>query len=162
MREKTRAFLRRRLDAYEGRADKKDERYYSWLGRGMDALDHRPTLKRFFYVLLGLELLYWIFVLVFPVPVMGLIDFLNEWSNKGLVFVFGAVFGTGLYISYVLFRFKFPDLEDNQPGDGPVIGAYSQQIGVERKFRVWIASVIVGVLNILALMAVEIFRVYGL
>lgn len=127
----------------------------------MDALDHRPTLKRFFYILIGLELTYWFLVLVFPLQVFDLVQFLNDWSVKSLALLIGVVFGTGLYIVYALFRFKFPDLEDNQAADGPVIGAFSQQRVIERKFRVWIASVVAGVLNVLALTGAELFRVGG-
>lgn len=126
----------------------------------MEALNDRPTLKRFFYLLLGLELVYWLLVLIFPLFVLNVIEFLTDWSSKGLALVFGAVFGTGLYIAYVLFRFRFPDLEDSPPRHGPVIGAYSRQIGIERKFRVWVVSVIAGMVNVLALWTAEIFRAY--
>ena len=159
MREKARKFLRKGLDSYEGRFEKKDDRYSSWISRGMDALDDRPTLKRFFYVLLVLEGAYWSLVLFLPLEVFRFFEFLDEWSNKGIVIVVGIVFGTGLYIAYVLFRFKFPNLEDTPPEGGPVIGAYTQQAGNERKFRVWIASVVVGILNLLTLTIVELLRI---
>lgn len=122
MREKTAKFLRRQLDSYEGRFEKKEERYSSWVTRGMNALDDRPTLKRFFFVLLGLEVVYWCSVLFFPFSVLHVLEFVGEWSDKSLVLILGCVFGTGLYIAYVLFRFKFPDLEDGRPENEPVIG----------------------------------------
>jgi hypothetical protein len=162
VRDKARQFLRRGLDKYESRTEQKDERYWSRLNRGMEALDDHDALKRFFYILIGLECIYWFLVLVFPGQVIDLVRFLSQWSNKVLAIMLGTVFGTGLYIAYVLFRFKFPDLENNVPGDGPINAAYSQQAGIERKFRVWVGSVVAGIANLFLLVAVAIVRVYGL
>ncbi|MBX3291265.1 MAG: hypothetical protein KF881_00050 [Acidobacteria bacterium] len=162
MPENIRKSLRKGLDKYEGHYEKKEERYWSWVSRGMNALDDRSVLKRFFFLLLGFEFLFWVFVLAFPNDVIEGFTILEQWSDRGVLLVVGIVFGTGLYISYVLFRFRFPDLESPKLDDGPVIGAYSKQEGNERKFRVWVISVVAGVFNVLALFGVLILRAYGL
>jgi len=161
VRDKTRQFLRERLDAYENKSLKKEERYWDWVSRGMNAMDDRPTLKLFFYVLLGLEFTYWLLVLIFPGHVLSVFDFISEWSDKGIAILIGMVFGTGLWLAYILFRFRIPDLEDHDRDEGPVISSYTQNLSRERLFRVWIVAVIAGFLNVLLLMLIASFRTWG-
>ena len=155
---KTRQFLRRRLDSYEVRAEEKEERYWAWFSRGLDAMDDRPTLKTLFFILMGINSFYWILVLVFPFKVMEAFDLISEFSDKGVMLAVGVVFGTGLWITYILFRFKFPDLESPPTPTGAVMSSYSHQNLLERRFRIWLASVIGGVVNFFALFIVELFR----
>jgi hypothetical protein len=159
--ERTRKFLRKRLDAYENKSLKKDERYWRWVSRGMNAMDDRPTLRLFFYVLLALEFGYWLLVLTSPKYVLYVFNFLSEWSDKGIAIVIGLVFGTGLWLAYILFRFRIPDLENHDRDEGPVLSSYAQSLSRERLFRVWVIAVVAGLLNVLLLVLVASLRGSG-
>ena len=105
-----------------------------------------------------MNLSYWIFVFVFPFAVLNAFDLISELSDKAVMLAVGVVFGTGLWITYILFRFKFPDLENPQLPSGAIMSAYSHQNLLERRFRIWLVSVIGGVVNFFALFIVELFR----
>ena len=64
-------WLRKRLDAYEGRAEKRDADFADLLIRNVDALSHRPTLRRYIAVLAVANLLIWLSVIIFPKDVAG-------------------------------------------------------------------------------------------
>jgi len=108
-----------------------------------------------------LNLAYWCAVIAFPGEVFEWIDFLNNWTSKGLGLLIGFVFGTGTCLTYALFRFKFPDLETTRGPSQTIMAAYAEQRAIERRIRVWLVSVVGGVLNLLALWLVELLRLYG-
>ena len=86
---------------------------------------------------------------------------LNEWSPKGLMLFIGLIFGTGLWLTYSLFRMKFPDIEDVAVDEGPIATSFSTQRRSERKFRIWVVSAAAGVVNVIVLYLILHLRAYG-
>lgn len=111
--------------------------------------------------MLVVNLAYWFAVIVFPGAVYGLVSFLNDWTSKGLAILLGGAFGAGVCLTYALFRFKFPDLENTRKSSGSVMASYSEQQAMDRRIRVWLVSVTGGVLNLLGLWLLELLRLYG-
>lgn len=122
--------------------------------RHVDALSHRPTLKIYILVLAGIDLLFWAAVLIRPFDVMTAFKKVADVDDKLVAFFLAVVWGLGLWLTYSLFRLKFPDLEKVQQDDG-VMSAFSAQENSTRKVRIWVLSVAGGVLNFLALAIVE-------
>jgi hypothetical protein len=146
--------IRRGLDAYEGRHEKRDEELADLLTSGTQALEHRPTLKLFAVGLGFLNLLYWVCVVFFPRDVRSAFMTVADVDDKVATVVVLIVFGTGMWLTYSLFRFRFPDLE-NSPASSDVFSSFQHQENSYRRFRVWLISVVGGVLNLLALAIVE-------
>lgn len=66
-----------------------------------------------------------------------------------------------MWLTYALFRLKFSDLED--PGfNDEVLASFSYSLHSTKRWRVWLVSVIGGILNVLLLIFVEIFLTAGL
>jgi len=146
--------IRKGLDAYEGRQERRDEEMAKVMIRHVDALSHRPTLKIYISVLAGIEILLWAAVLIRPFDVMAAFKKVGDVDDKLVAFFLAAVWGLGLWLTYSLFRLKFPDLEKVQQDDG-VMSAFSAQENSVRKVRIWVLSVAGGVLNLIALAVVE-------
>ena len=146
--------IRKGLDAYEGRQERRDEEMAKVLIRHVDALSHRPTLKIYISVLAGIEILLWAAVLIRPFDVMTAFKKVADVDDKLVAFFLAAVWGLGLWLTYSLFRLKFPDLEKVQQDDG-LMSAFSAQENSVRKVRIWVLSVAGGVLNLIALAVVE-------
>jgi hypothetical protein len=142
--------IRRALDAYEGRQEKRDREFADIMAAGEQALEHRPTLKLFAIILGSLNLLYWISVVFFPGDVFSAFSAVGDISNKAVVLMISIVFGTGAWLTYSLFRVRFPDLE-NYAGSTGVFSSFAHQENSYRRFRVVLVSVAGGVLNLLAL-----------
>ena len=72
-------------------------------------------------------------------------------ANDKIVAVFIAgVFGVGLWLTYSIFRLKFSDLEDRVQGS-EFMSSFADSEKSTRRIRVWVLSVVGGVLNLLAL-----------
>ena len=149
------------LDRVEGRAEQNEDRNWEYASRGLAALDNRSTFYRFFLILLGLEAAYLGFVILAPDTVLDMLSRLNDWSPKGLMLLIGVIFGTGLWLTYSLFRMKIADLEEVAVDEGPIATSFFSQRRSERRFRIWIVSTAAGVLNVLALYLILHLRVYG-
>jgi len=152
-----RDWLRKRLDAYESRRERRDEELSELMISSVDAMDHRPTLKLFVYCLAGLNCLYWLSVLLVPNDVADAFSRVHEISDKVVATALAIVFGTGLWLTYAIFRLKFPDLEDAVTSD-EVMSSFAYQQHSYRRIRIWMTAVAGGVLNLLALAVVEAIR----
>lgn len=161
MLEPIRKLLRWGIDHVESRAERNENRNWEYASRGLVALENRSTFYRFFLVLLVLEAAYVGFVILAPNTAIEMLSRLNDWSPKGLTLVIGVIFGTGLWLTYSLFRMKIADLEEVAVDEGPIATSFSSQRRSERRFRIWIVSTTAGVLNVLALYFILHLRVYG-
>ncbi len=146
--------LRKGLDAYEGRQERREDELASVVIRNVDAMSDRATLKRYIYVLSGVNILFWAAVLIRPFDVLKAFEIVAEVNDKIVVFVFAAVFGIGMWLTYSIFRLKIPDLEEIKDGR-EVMTAFADQENSTRKVRVWVTAVTCGLLNLLALAIAE-------
>ena len=146
--------LRKGLDAYEDRHERRDEEFHRTMMHHVDALSHRPTLKIYIAVLAGIDLLLWAAVLIRPFDVMTAFRKVGNVDDKLVAFFIAVVWGLGMWLTYSLFRLKFPDLE-NSPKEKGVMSGFAAQENSTRKVRIWVVSVAGGVLNLLALAIVE-------
>ncbi len=77
-----------------------------------------------------------------------------EINNKIVFLVLTSIFGIGVWLTYSIFRLKFPDLE-NRTESNEVMSAFADQENSTRKIRIWVASVAFGFLNLLGLAITE-------
>ncbi len=150
-------WIRRHLDRFEDRQERRDEEFAALLIRGVDAMAHRPTLRLFIYILGGMNIMYWASVLLFPFDILDALKRVSDLSDKMGFITISMVFGTGMWLTYALFRLKFPNLEDADVPKG-FMSAFERQEKSHRRFRIWIISVAGGVANLLALTITELIR----
>jgi hypothetical protein len=146
--------LRKGLDAYEGRRERRDDEFANLVIQNVDAMSHRATLKRYIYFLGGVNVILWAAVLLRPFDVLTAFNKIAGVDQKIIVVIIGFVFGAGTWLTYAIFRLKFPDLEQRKEGR-EVMTAFADQENSTRKTRVWLAAVVCGVLNLLALAITE-------
>ena len=146
--------LRKGFDALNRHGEKREERYDRLITKPVDAMSHRPTLKRYIYVFAALNTFLWACVLLRPFDVLAGFQKVAEIDDRLLTTIFVGLFGVGMWLTYSLFRLKFPGLEDRKyPKE--VFSAYRYQADRIFNFRIWVTSVTGGVLNLLALAIVE-------
>ena len=146
--------LRKGLDAYEKRQERRDEEFEAAVSQHVDALSHRPTLRIYIALLAGVDLLFWAAVLIRPFDVKTALNKVADVNDKLVALFLFMIWGIGLWLTYSLFRLKFPDLEDIHQDEG-IMSAFSTQQNAMRKVRIWVLSVAGGVLNSLALAIVD-------
>lgn len=145
-----RKVINKGFEALGRRDEKREERMDALLTRNVEAMSHRPTLKLYALVLGGINLLIWAAVLLRPFDVQTAFAKVSEVNDRLVLIVIGILFGIGMWLTYALFRLKFPDLEElSQTSE--VMSSFTDSEKTTRKIRVWLASVVGGVLNLLAL-----------
>jgi hypothetical protein len=96
------------------------------------------------------NVLLWVAVLLRPYDVLAAFSKISAVNDRSVMIVIGIVFGIGMWLTYALFRLKFPDLEELSQST-EVMSSFADSEKTTRKVRVWVASVVGGVLNLLAL-----------
>lgn len=125
------------------------------LNRGVEALADRKTLHRSILVFGIFNLILWLSVLIFPAAVRSAFDTVYNVNSKIAIVVLGIPFGLGLYFTYSLFRLKFADIEDQNIESAPM-GSFNYHSHSQKRWLVWVFSVLGGVLNLLLLILVNI------
>ncbi|MEJ7848908.1 MAG: hypothetical protein WKF92_12565 [Pyrinomonadaceae bacterium] len=69
-------------------------------------------------------------------------------NDKMSKVVLAIPFTLGMAITYLIFRFKFPDIEEQNLGS-EVMGSYACQADSQKRWLVWLFSTVGGVLNLL-------------
>lgn len=105
-------WLSRRLEAWADRHDRRDEEFAALVGRNLDAMSDRRTLRSYVAILAAANAFVWLSVIVLPKDVGRAWDTVNDLDEKIGVAVIAIVFGLGMWLTYALFRLNFPDLED--------------------------------------------------
>ena len=77
-----------------------------------------------------------------------------EGSDRIAKIVLAIVFGIGMWLTYSLFRLRFPDIEE-QRLDSEVMGSFAYQTNSTKRWMVWVLSAVGGIVNVglLALVA---------
>ena len=156
-----RDWLRKRLDKYEERYERRDEEFASVVIRNVDALSNRRALWFYLAVLLASNTLVWFSVIIFPRDIKQAWEIVTNLDDKIAFLIISIVFGLGMWLTYALFRLKFPDLEDPD-FNNEMLASFSYSLHSTKRWRVCLVSVIGGVLNVLLLIFAEIFLTAGL
>lgn len=133
-----------------------DERTAANLNHALQRMADRTVLKRFFFVCLGLNVLIWISVLLFPRDVHGAFRSVHDASNKLSSTVLGLIFGIGMFLAYTIFRLRFPDIEE-QDFNADVMATFAYQSRSTRRWRVWLVSTAFGVVNLILLVGLDLW-----
>ncbi|MBK8464649.1 MAG: hypothetical protein IPL32_02355 [Chloracidobacterium sp.] len=153
-----RKLIEKASDALYQQEEKKEERIAQLLDRHVDAMADRLTLKKYIYVLSGINFVLWACVMIFPYDIYKAFETVGNIDDRIVLTVVAIIFGIGMWLTYALFRLRFPELEDRGLGND-FLSSVAHQQGSYRRFHVWLASVAGGVLNLLALFIVELLRV---
>lgn len=127
-----------------------DENIDRRLDASLAALSDTRTLKRFLSVIASVNLLLWLFVILFADLARQCIDILADLGNKLTAAAAGIPFGLGFFIVYCGFRLKFPDVEEIRL-ESSLMSGYNYGNKSVRRWRTWVASVLGGVINALFL-----------
>jgi hypothetical protein len=155
-----RDWLRKRLDAYGESRERRDEEFAALVNSRIDALADRRILWLNIAILSFANLIVWLSVILFPADVLHAWQTVDNLDEKIAFTVLAITFGLGMWLTYSLFRLRFPDIE-NPRFDEEVFASFSYSLHSTKRWRIWLAAVVGGVLNALGLIFVEILLVYG-
>jgi hypothetical protein len=155
-----RDLIRKGLDKYEADREQRDDEFARLINRNVDALSDRRTLKLHLAIVGIITFLIWLSVLLFPRDVAEAWGKVSELDDKITAVIIAINFGLGFWLTYSLFRLKFPDLEQKRL-DGEVFRSFRESEHSLKRYRVWLASTIGGVINVLLLVAADIYLVAG-
>jgi hypothetical protein len=133
---------------------RRDEEFADMLIRSTEALGNRRTLWLTTIVLGSLDLVCWIAVLFFSHSVRDAFLLVDDVSDQAAGAFIMMIFGMGLWLTYCIFRFRYPDLEVSPQLDD-VFSSVTHQEHSLRRFHIWLVAVVGGVLNLLALAIVQ-------
>jgi hypothetical protein len=155
-----RDWIRARLDAYEGRYEQRDEEFAGLVSHHVNALSNRRTLKIYILILSSVNALIWLSVIVLPADVAAGWTIATGVNDRLGAVVIAIIFGIGMWLSYSLFRLKYPDLEDPK-FENEIFASQKYSDHSVKRWCVWLFSVIGGVLNVLLLSLTEAYLVAG-
>ncbi|HYJ92186.1 MAG TPA: hypothetical protein VEV84_12820 [Pyrinomonadaceae bacterium] len=107
-----RDWLRKRLDAWEGRQARRDEEFAALLNRNIDALADRRTRLIYLGILAVLNAFIWLAVIIFPRDIREAWATVNSLDERIGSVIIAIIFGLGMWFTYTLFRLRFYDLEN--------------------------------------------------
>lgn len=136
--------------------EESDQRLAENLNKAIDNLSDKQTLKRFLWIISAVNLFIWLSVLIFPQAVRDGFTTVSGVSDKIAKITLAVPFGIGFYITYAIFRLKFPDIEEQNVETGPM-AAYEYNTKSLKRWRVWFFSAGGGILNVLLLIITDIF-----
>jgi hypothetical protein len=130
-----------------------DDRFAEKIAANVEAMADRRVLVRYVLVLGTVNLLMWVCVLLLTASVRD--GFSQVWSASDKIgkIVLAMVFGIGMWLTYALFRMKFPDIEE-QRLDSEIMGSFAYQSDSTKRWMVWVLSAVGGLLNVGLLVAV--------
>ena len=155
-----RDWLRKRLDAYEERHERRDEEFAALISRSVDALAEKSILHVYIAILAGLNILIWLSVVIFPQDVQAAWERINELNSKIPAVMIVIIFGLGFWLTYSLFRLRLPDLEDLK-FQKTVFASFHYSQRAAKRWRIWLFSTVGGIVNVLLLMITEIYLSHG-
>lgn len=130
--------------------DRLEAKWNRRLTRHVDAMSDRKTLRNYIYVLVCVNLLMWLAVLIRPFDVLSAFTKIGSIDDRLVLTVLIGIFAIGMWLTYALFRVKFPRLEERDY-EPEFMATYAYHVNWTRKFRIWVTAVAGGVLNLLAL-----------
>lgn len=112
----------------------------------VDSMAERKVLWRFFLIGILTNFLLWSAVFLMPEKIyqgFTLVSGLSDKLGMGLLAI--PLFFTAFTV-YSLFRFKFPDIEE-QNLDSEMMSTFAYQSKSAKRFWIWVGSFAVGVIN---------------
>ncbi len=119
----------------------------------VDSMADRNFLWRLFLIGILANFLIWMAVLLMPEMVYKGFNFVNQFSNKLSMGIFGIPLFFTAFTVYALFRFKFPDIEE-QKFESKMMSTFAYQANSAKRFWIWVSSFAVGIINTLLLILV--------
>lgn len=144
----------------EQRRDETDSRIDEGFSKGIELLSDRSNIYRALIVLGICNLILWLSVLIFPSFVGSVWANVGRVSDKVAVALLGIPFGLGLYLTYSIFRLKFDDVEHQNVESTP-LGSFNYQSQSQKRYLIWLFSVLGGVLNTVLMVLTDIFLTGG-
>jgi len=133
-----------------------DERLAGNLNKVVDGIADKRNLIRLLLLCGFANLAIWLCVIIFPAAVRDAFNLVNEVSDKISKVTLAFPFGLGLFFAYSLFRLKFPVIEE-QKLDSDMMASFQYQAHSLKRWWIWIFSVVAGILNVLLLIALDVF-----
>src|SRR5687768_11356666 len=107
--------------------DKFEARWDRRLTRHVDAMSDGGTLWKYIYVLGAVNLLLWLSVLIRPSDVLYAFTKVGNIDDRLVGTILVGVFAVGMWLTYALFRLKFPSLEERNYSVG-LMSTYNYQL----------------------------------
>jgi hypothetical protein len=126
--------------------EEEDSRLFKWFLKQIEKIAENYTFKYFLFFALGGNIAIWLLVLFFPSYVYNIVDYAAIISDKLRFGLIGIPLFFGTLFAYLLFRLKFPDIED-QILESDLMSTYSFQTNASTRWKIWIFSISVGVVN---------------
>ena len=140
---------------------KKSEKQNEALDRNLteivENLGQRAALLRFLAVCLTGNALVWLAVLAAPQLTHQGFGLAFSLSDKVGMAALGLPFGFGLFAAYCLLRLRFPDVEENKNLDSDMMASFQYQAHSSKRWFIWMASVLCGVINVLLLIGADLY-----
>jgi len=134
----------------------KRERLANTVNNLLGDVSVRRKLLRLLYLCIGINVLIWVSALLFPADLRDAFDRVHAVSDRLSKIVLVVPFVLGMSISYFAFRLRFPDIEE-QNLEADVMASYAYHSHSQKRWLVWLFSVIGGVANLLLLVGTTLF-----
>lgn len=112
----------------------------------VDSMAERNVLWRFFLIGILTNLLLWTAVFLMPEKIYQGFTLVSGLSDKLAMGLLGIPLFFTAFTIYSLFRFKFPDIEE-QKLQSEMMSTFAYQANSAKRFWIWIGSFSVGVIN---------------
>jgi hypothetical protein len=155
-----RDWIKARFEEYANRGERRDEELAEMVSRNLDALSNRRTLKTYILVLASVNAVIWLSVIFFSRDLYKGWILATNVNNKIGAFAIAIIFGQGMWLTYSLFRLKFPDIEDPD-FSSELFASQSYSDHSVKRWRVWLFAVIGGIVNLFLLLLTEAYSVAG-
>lgn len=149
-RDRIKKVVREGVDAYEDYSRGKDDAVFVHVSQGLEALSSPATLLKWIYILAACNTVLLLGVLFFPVKIYIFFRDSFAASDKMTMVLLGVPFGVGMWLVYSLLRLKYPDIEE-QNLDNEVLATFAYQAHSNKRWFVWLGSIIGGIMNVLIL-----------
>lgn len=122
----------------------------------VDSMADRNFLWRLFLIGILTNFLIWSAIFLMPEKIYQGFSLVSSLSDKLGIGLLGIPLFLTAFTVYALFRFKFPDIEE-QKLDSEMMSTYSYQKHSAKRFWIWIGSISIGVVNTLLLIFADLY-----
>lgn len=122
----------------------------------VDSMEYRKMLWRLFLIGILTNFLLWSAVFLMPEKIYQGFTLVSGLSDKlGIGLLAIPLFFTAFTV-YSLFRFKFPDIEE-QKLDSEMMSTFAYQKNSAKRFWIWVGSFATGTVNTLMLIFADLY-----
>ena len=143
---------------WENEKDEKDnEKMSESLIAFTDDLSNKSFLKRFLLFSVSTNIIIWLCILLMPETINRTFGAIFDLSNKLGAAILGIPFGLALFSAYSICRLMFPNLEDNKQLNADLMSSFDYQSDSTKRWFVWLFSILVGIINVLLIVLVNLY-----